>query len=238
MKHLALICMGLVGCGLPAPPAPGPAEEDYPDASVQLPDDEEEPILVDAAPRPDGGRGSAGRVLTQTTSDLIEADVSIACTDDNGLHAENSYYRVFDLTAAGVTGSFHVTEVEVAVEAASGGNDAVQPVDVRLHTLNGTQLNTGALVTLVTQTQIVTNQVGGRLTFEFDNTVPTGSKLVVEVHTPDGSQTGDYFYIGANNDGQTAPGYLRAPECGDDQPTDFAQIGFPDLHILISVTGN
>ncbi len=240
MKHLALIFVGLVGCGMPAPPAPVlEEEEEYPDASVQPPDDEEE-ILVDAAPRPDGGRGGGTQILKQTTSDVVEPNVSIACTEENedGTHLENSYYRVFDLTAAGITSSFHVNLVEVAVEIADGGDDAVQPVDVKLHTLTGGVLQTGSLTTLATQTQAVTNRVGGILEFDFDTTVPAGSRLVVEVHTPDGSQTGDTFYIGANNDGQSAPGYLRAPECGDEQPTDFAQIGFPLMHMIIEVTGN
>lgn len=234
MKRIALIPLCLLGCGLPEPPASGPPDV-QPDASASLPPEEQLDPIPDAGPRVDAER--AGQVLTQTTSSLIEPDISIACNDDNGIHSENSYYRVFDLAAAGITSTFHVTKVEVGVETADGGDDGVQPVEVRLHTLTG-ELLIENLTSLATVSQVVPATIAGRLTFDFDATVPAGVKLAVEVHTPDGQQGGDSFFIGANNDGQTAPGYLRAPECDDQQPTDLAQIGFADMHILIDVTGN
>ena len=235
MKLLALLSLALVGCGMPAPPASGLAGSD-PDASIALPPpDDDEDVAVDAAPRADAEPRS--RVLTQTTSDQIEPLISISCSDDDGFNLENSYYRVFDLAALGITSSFHVTEVGVAVETAMGGGDATQPIDVQLHTLTG-DLQTDNLQSLATETQEVIDRVGGRLEFAFDATVPAGGKLAVEVHLPDGRDDGNSFYIGANNDGESAPGYIRAPDCGTDQPTTLADIGFPDVDILIDVSGD
>jgi hypothetical protein len=237
MKLIALISLGLLACGLPAPPAPGPEGDEQPETPIYVPpdDDDEEEIDVDAGPRPDA-RPRTSRVLTQTTSNLIEPNVSISCSDDSGVHAENSYFRVFDLATAGVNSAFHVSAVEVGVDSANASGDGTQPVDVRLHTLTG-DLQNGTLAPLATSSQNVVDTVATRIEFPFDAMVPAGSRLAVEVHTPDGSQNGDSFYIGANRLGQTAPGYLRAPECGDDQPTDFADIGFSDTHIIIDVIG-
>lgn len=234
--QVGLLGCGLVGCSLPAPPpTEGQPIDRGADASTGSPGDDDDgigEIDVDAAPRVDAER-RATRVLSQNSSELIEPDVSIACYDDDDNQAENSYYRVFDLAAEGIDDSFHVVEVEVGVETADGGDDGVQPVEVRLHTVTGDFAN-GGLSTLASVTQQVTNQIGTRLVYEFDADVPAGSKLAVEVHTPGGD---DEFFIGANDEGQTAPSYLRAPECGDEGPVDLASIGFPEMHILLTVSG-
>ena len=65
---------------------------------------------------------------------------------------------------------------------------------------------------------------------------PAGSTLVVEIDSPDMSGTGRLF-IGSNSAGQTAPSYLASESCGLLEPTDTAELGFPDMHIVMSVTG-
>src|SRR5690606_12640888 len=67
-------------------------------------------------------------------------------------------------------------------------------------------------------------------------TAPAGSTLVVEVDTPDMNGVSGLF-IGSNSDGQTAPSYLRSVSCGIDEPTDVAAIGFPEMQIVMNVTG-
>ncbi|RLE27116.1 MAG: hypothetical protein DRJ61_17770 [Acidobacteria bacterium] len=67
---------------------------------------------------------------------------------------------------------------------------------------------------------------------------PAVDHLVVEVFTPDGQATGESFYIGSNADGQTGPSYIAAASCGITEPTDTAAIGFPDMHIVMNVTGD
>jgi hypothetical protein len=46
------------------------------------------------------------------------------------------------------------------------------------------------------------------------------------------------FFIGANDNGQTDPGYLAATDCGIVNPTDIALLGFPDDHIVMTVNGD
>ena len=67
--------------------------------------------------------------------------------------------------------------------------------------------------------------------------VEPGSTLVVEVHAPDGTMGASSFFIGANKMGESAPGYLRAPDCGLAEPTPYVDIGFPLTRIVLTVTG-
>jgi hypothetical protein len=123
------------------------------------------------------------------------------------------------------------------VDEADGGDDQVQPIEAILHTLDGGDLQGGGLVTLASASANVPDGAGGRVEFAFDADVPAQSQLVVEIRVPDGEDSGDGFTIGANDDGQSAPAFIRAPACGDEQPSDISQIGFPDVHIPIEVSG-
>ena len=236
MKLSALIPLALLGCGLPPPPAAGSAGGDLPDASVSLPppDDTEDEPDVDAGPRPDAQ--PRDRVLTQTTSELVEPNGSIVCADKQDIHFDNSWYRVFDLATAGITSAFHVTRVEVGVERAQSGNGAGQPVEVELHAVTG-DIQNGDLATLATTSQTVEDTLVSRVEFPIDAMVPPGTKLAVEVRVPDGENGGHRFVIGANSLGQTAPGYIRAPVCGDEDPTSLNEIDAGDVHLLIDVAG-
>lgn len=67
--------------------------------------------------------------------------------------------------------------------------------------------------------------------------VPPGANMVIEVLSPsraisDGGD-GGVFSLGANSAGQSGPGYIRAPACGNPNFLTLAQIGFPSTHILI-----
>jgi len=67
--------------------------------------------------------------------------------------------------------------------------------------------------------------------------VPPGTTMVVEVFSPSRAvfQGGDggAFVLAANNAGQSAPSYIRAPLCGQTDLVDLASLGFPDAHVLI-----
>lgn len=239
MKPFALLSLALLGCGLPAPPAPGPMGAEPTDASLPPPTDdvgggEVTPPAADAAPPTDGQSQAGERVLTQTETNVVEPGNSIACED--GANFESSWYRIFDLSAEGITSSFQVTQVAVGVEVADGGDDGVQPVEAVLHTLAGDLQGGDALTTLATSPLEVADATA-RVEFPIAAEVPAGTPLVVEIRVPDGGETGDLFIIGANDDGQTAPGFIKAPACGDDDPRDIADIGRPDVHLIIEVTG-
>ncbi|MEE9295365.1 MAG: proprotein convertase P-domain-containing protein, partial [Phycisphaerae bacterium] len=68
--------------------------------------------------------------------------------------------------------------------------------------------------------------------------VPAGSDLVVEIaNVDDGTEPPEFFFRVMSNDlGQCGPSYLRAADCGNPGWDDLADIGFPDAHLIQSVS--
>jgi len=172
--------------------------------------------------------------LTHSVSQEIMSGNSVAC--NNGVaHTDNSYLRTFSLPDFDITTDFSVVEVDMGIEMASGGS-GVQPVEVRLYTLDGDLLWEN--MTLIGQAAVeISDQELTHFTIPVTGVAPAGSTLVVEFFTPDGNADSNLLFVGSNNLGQTAPSYLAAADCGVTEPTDVADIGFPEMHIVMNVTG-
>jgi hypothetical protein len=194
-----------------------------------------------------GGGADAGSVavtLTQSSSDEITPQNSVACiesdADGNPVeHRENSFYRVFDLAAAGVTGRLETSSVALGIQSAESP-DPNQPMSIRLHTLSGTVLELANLTEIGRADVTVANQGAGILSIPIVATAEAGSTLVVEIFLPDAAGGGNLLFPGSNAATQTGPTYIRAPAdgCDLDEPTDIADIGFPDMHLVVSVAGS
>lgn len=200
--------------------------------------------LVDAGPRPDAGPevdsgpvGGTAVTLTQSTSMTITADNSVACIDDlEGFNIQSSYFRMFDLAAAGITTPLAVSQVSFGVEAATGaGGD--QPAQVKIHALTGTLTNANLMAPVDTADITITDaQSNTVVDVAVTGTIPVGSKLVVELAVPDGSE-GNSLFVGSNSAGQSGPTYVR-DECGGaEEPTSLADLGEPNMHWVLSVEG-
>ncbi len=176
--------------------------------------------------------------ITHSVSQDIVSFNSVSCNDGTA-HTDNSYLRVFDLAAFGITNNFDVTEVQIGIEDATSGSGS-QPLDVNLYTMIDplAPLTFGNLSLIGTASAPVADQALTLLTVPVAGSAPAGSVLVVEVFTPDGAAGGNLLYIGSNPFGQTAPSYLAAVACGLSEPLDTAAIGFPDMHIVMNVTGD
>lgn len=183
---------------------------------------------------PDAGDTGGGPVtITHSNTMALEADTGVTCQSSFG-DKKNSWYRVFDLPAMGITGAVDVSQVTFGVQESISG-DGSQPVTVKLHRLQGefvianlTQIGL-AKVTVPDETLTLVD-------LPITATVPAGSTLVAEITVPNGEFRGDYFFPGANNDGQTGPTYVKS-ECGGPQPADAADVGFPDFHLVLAVDG-
>jgi len=181
--------------------------------------------------------------LTQSSSQDITPQNSVACieSDANGNpieHRENSFYRVFALDALGVSGRLETSSVAVGVQSAQSPNPD-QPMSVVLHTLAGNDLELDRLTEIGRADIRVANQGAGIIEVPLAATVEADSKLVVELYLPDAAGGGNLLFPGSNTAAQTGPTYLRAPAAGCDlvEPTDVAAIGFPDMHLVLSVSG-
>ena len=166
--------------------------------------------------------------ITQSQSQSVAADNSIACVSSAGT-AANSYLRRFPLTAYGITGPYNVTQVRFGIEYANSGSGGGQPVTVRLYRMTNPagSLTYGNLTQIGSASRTVPDQTLTLYTVSVAGTAPAGSVLVVEVYTPNGQGSGNFFFIGSNSAGQTGSSYLASDACGVPEPTTTAVLGFP-----------
>lgn len=178
--------------------------------------------------------------LSQTASNVVTAQASVACTDTaTGVVRENSYYRVFRLADFGITRPFTVNMVSFAVElAGAGGGLPSQNMQVKLYSLTGA-LQLASLTPIAGNNVVVPN--GELATVNVPITpaplLQSNQTLVAELFIPDGMALANVLFVGANNGSETATGYLRAPLCGIMEPVTFASISFPQVKLILTVTG-
>ena len=177
---------------------------------------------------------AGGTTITQSNSQTITSANSVSC-NANGLHADNHYLRVFDLPTFGINDDFAITNVSFGIETSTPAG-STQPVEVRLFTLEG-EFVFANLTPIGSATAAVTSQSLTILDVPVTGTAPAGSKLVVDIFTPDGQTAGHSFFIGSNDLGETGPSYLAAADCGIAEPATTASLGFPEMMIVMNVTG-
>ncbi len=188
------------------------------------------------------------QTISQSTSTTVTAGGAVSCNGGapNFRHTDNSYYRGMTLSAfpALTLPQFVVQQVNIGVEQATGTSGS-QPITVRIwdataNPINGAP-NPPGNTQVSSQAVTVTNQNLTLLPVTL-TTQPlllvASDILAVEVFTPNGSVPGNTFFIGANAGGQAGPSYLKAADCGVANITDTAGIGFPNMHIVMQVTGN
>jgi hypothetical protein len=183
-----------------------------------------------------------GTTITHSVSQTITPLNSIRCVNGGtGFHTDNGYWRAFDLPSFGITGDFSVLLVEIGIEGATAGVGGVQPITCNLYITDGTPFPSGfpgSLITIGSLTLDVPDQALTIFPMFVTGVAPAGSELVVEIFTPDGLSDGNSFGIGSNPDGQTALSYINAAGCGFPEPVPTGDIGFPNMHIVMNVTGD
>ena len=145
--------------------------------------------------------------------------------------------RVFDLPGQfGITQAINITSVDFGIELATGATGS-QPAVVNIYTLAGPMLFAN-LTLIASQPVTVPDQSLTVLNVPVSANIPAGAILVVSIFTPNGQVSGNSFFIGSNNLGQTGPSYLAAGDCGVPEPIPTSDIGFPDMHIVMNVYAN
>ena len=240
-RCLALALLATVGCASATTSAD---DDEQIDARAgndgSLPPDAALPIdarLIDA---PIDAPPVQTATLSQSSSLVIAADNSLACTQTStGFTSENSYYRAFRLADHGVTTAFTANRIDVAVENAVAGAGTSQTIQVKLYTVAGT-FPAGVLTQIAGQVVTVPNTTTGTtipVTLSPPGIAAAGSTVVAEVYVPDGRTVGNTFFIGSNTAAETGPSYIRAPDCSASNPVTFASTGNPGVHVILTVTG-
>ncbi len=177
---------------------------------------------------------------------------AVSC-NAGGLHADNSYYRAYDLcNNYSVSDNIDVKCVTTAFSSNPAAG-ATQPVRVRL-SIDGNGGSVGPLsaMTLVYEEEFqvptvpndVFNFVLGTGIVDPDGVLAgaastvigclDGETLVVEIFTPDGQAAGHSLFMALPDPAQTNPAtdqigasYISAPACGLTEPLDMVALGFP-----------
>ncbi|MPZ26364.1 MAG: S8 family serine peptidase, partial [Micromonosporaceae bacterium] len=173
--------------------------------------------------------------ITHSVSQEVEPQNSVACTPDNNTTTENGYLRPFVLQDFEIAGAFEVTEVAFGIEVING---PPHPVTVNLFRMidPGGEFVYENFETLGSAEQIFPSQALTVVEMPVFGIAPPGSTLVVEVETPDLRGQGGFF-VGSNTGGQTAPSFFRSASCSIPEPVNLAEIGLPEMHIVMNVTG-
>jgi hypothetical protein len=184
----------------------------------------------------------AVETITQSTNTAtVTSGNSVSC---NGgaplfLHTDNSYYRAFTLASFNPpldNLQFMVQSVSIGVEQADGtpdGPGGTQSIEIRLFATLGPARSTENVV-VADQTLTI---LPVAMTVQ-PVLLNASDILAVEVFTPTGQVLGNSFFIGSNALGQSAPSFIRAASCGIAEITNLASIGFANMHIVMTVSGN
>lgn len=233
MRGLSLLLLGACASG---------GQPDVPDAP-RVDGMHVDTVVIDAPPM---------QTLSQTASNTMEPGTSQTCQAMSSGTAANNYYRVFDLAAFNITSDFLVSSVSFQVEHCddlTGTNGAT--VVVRVGTYSGTP---GETLTLANMTllksvngvaipEVIEDlgpppvSAGATVNVPISATIPAGQKMFVEIDAPDGNGLYE-LYMGANNDGEMGFGYVLAPTCTINAPTNISTLAGEPLHLLISVSGS
>ncbi|GAB2465244.1 hypothetical protein GCM10027063_03210 [Promicromonospora xylanilytica] len=169
--------------------------------------------------------------ITHSASQDITELNSASCGGLAGT-TENHFFRTFTLSDFGIDGDFEVSEVSFGVEKATA-----QTLTVNLYTLDG-ELTFANLTSIGTAEASIPASTLTMISVPVTGEVPAGATLVVEVVSPNQQSNGGVFYIGSNAAGQSAPSYLSATDCSLPEPATTDSIGWPDMHIVMNVSGD
>ena len=177
--------------------------------------------------------------ITESTSQAIVEGNSVSCNNGVG-HADNSYWRAFDMNTFTGGQEYDITSIEFGIESAVSGSGTGQPVTVNLYTNSGAPFPGGTRTLLATSGSInIPDQTAAIFSVPLTATVPAGTlELVMEVFTPNGEDVGNLLFIGSNPDPETRTSYISAEECGTPDPVPVADIGFPNMHYVFNVNGS
>ena len=186
-----------------------------------------------------GACGTPGTMtLRQTSDDKIDSNLVFACTNADQTTADTSWYRIFSLDEAGISGTFTIDKVTLGVAKSVGTPSASVKVGVYLG-----QFPAGALdpaqITMATSASvpIPASGIATSVAIPITAAIPAGSKIAVEVDIADQTGTGNQVDIGSSDSAQTHPAYIRTPKCGNNSPITTVTAGLPNAAFVLTVEG-
>jgi hypothetical protein len=225
-RKLLVLAIGLTGCATAHRDSLG----GRPDSGITIGGDSnnnnngDSGVQMDAPPHIDGSMGGTTQTLSQTMASN-DTQVGIACSGSNtttSWTSQNSYYRVFQLSNYGINGTFHVTGIDFIVSAASKSPQLNIGIGTYNGTTGGQTINTAG-ITLTQTTTFAPPDTTTAVPQHIDIAADITGNLVVEIdqNTAGTSANPLLFYMGANEAGESVPGYISSTDCSLSTPTSM-----------------
>ncbi|MBC8100369.1 MAG: hypothetical protein H7Y11_13070 [Armatimonadetes bacterium] len=186
--------------------------------------------------------------ITHSNDQVVQPFNGVACVAGEALyHFDNSFIRAFKLSDFAITTDVQVRNVQIGIEASlpENGVGDTQPISVRLYVLKTGDSVVISNLTFISSADYLLPEINSTANASYYATLPvTGlifaaETLVVEIYVPEAAipvgTYGDRFFIGSNSNGQTDESYLLAPDCTVNDITDTADIGYPNMHVVMNV---
>ena len=182
--------------------------------------------------------------LTSNTSQEILSG-SIACSDSStGVVSENHYLKKFDLTDLGVADEFDIYSFQFGIQSvhSARGFGPSLNLQIKLWQTKATDFpatwGSGDYNELVSKSIVVSNAADSTMvTIDFDYPITVERDDIIIAQVTNNDLEGQTFYIGSNNAADNQPSYIMAQGCNISIPTPVADLGFPDMNIVMSLVG-
>lgn len=173
--------------------------------------------------------------LLQTTDNTIPTAM-LSCANGNVTSA-GDFARLYNLKALGYS-SFQVSKVSFAVHGFQLGTAVTFPVSVKVYASKGGTVDADLTLIREETVNITSAMVGKIVEVPFAKPAAvTSPEMFIVISAPDGTATSTGLFLGGNNKGQTAPGYIKASGCGVNNFVDFSTIGDRN-HLILFPTGD
>jgi hypothetical protein len=197
--------------------------------------------------RVEGAIGSCGSgsmtgsnfTLTQTANNTVDRNLVFDCTNSDHTTAAQSWFRVFSPKAAGVSGAFHVTMVNLGICFANDITPVTVTVGAYAGGIGSAALDTSefSLPTMVTA-MVPATQITELVAVPIDATIPAGMNTYVEIDAMNLVGTGNEIAIGSTDGAQTEPAYVQEMTCSIDTPTSTTAAGLTNAAFVITMEGS
>jgi len=175
---------------------------------------------------------------------LVTGGTAIACASTAApqTSSDNQFWRAFTLSDFGVTESVTIENVEFGIENLTLPTLIEADITINLYQAPGGSAPSTGLELIGSTVATLGDRALEVVTVDVTGVVDAGNALVVEINQPNfqdlsGGLTGDVFFPGANSFGENDPSYISSAGCGTAEPTPYADIGFPEVHLIIIANG-
>jgi len=194
------------------------------------------PDILNGPPGTASNTKGSDVVITHSNTQTIEPGAEIACGITGVSMTDNWMYRAFDLANDfGIAGDFNVTDAEIAI-GVGVVSPAGFPMDVNIYSGTSQDVDTATLTLLGSGSATITTADAETIvSVPVTATVPAGEIMVLEVVIYNSAI--DHMRFGCNNDGETGPSWIMAPDCGANVPTKFADLGLTQ-GLVFNVVGD